>query len=163
MERCERAEILLIEDSACDAELTMYALEKGGLVNAVLWVEDGVQALDYLFRRGAYAERDAVSPKLVLLDLWMPRVDGIEVLKEVRADVRLRDIPVIVMTSAPAETALLERHGLRVDGCVEKPVGFAAVAEAARQTGYFWPAINGSSPASRSSCTPAGATMPKCR
>ena len=155
-ERCGQAEILLIEDSACDAELTMYALEKGGLASTVLWIDDGSEALDYLFMRNAYAARHDVLPKFVLLDLWMPRMDGIEVLKRVRADERLRNIPITVMTSSPDEIALVKRYGLGVECFVEKPVEFAALAESARQAGCFWPA--GESP-----CTPAGTTMPKCR
>lgn len=156
VERCRQVEILLIEDSACDAELTMHALEKGGLTDTVLWVDDGSQALDYLFMRNAYAGREDVVPKLVLLDLWLPRLDGIEVLKQMRAHERLRNIPIIVMTSSPEEMALVKRYGLGVECFVEKPVEFAAVAETARQAGCF-------RPASGSPCAAAGTTMPKYR
>jgi len=100
MEEFEQIEILLVEDNERDAELTMRALKKAGLANKLLWVKDGAQALDYLFRQGAFAARDDVVPRLVLLDLKMPRVDGIEVLKTVKADERTKRIPIVVMTSS---------------------------------------------------------------
>ena len=142
MEQFEQIEILLVEDSERDAELTMRALKKGGLANHLLWVKDGEQALDYLFRRGAYAQREDVVPRLVLLDLKMPRVDGIEVLKAVKADERTRRIPVVVMTSSQEEKDLAQTYDLGVNSYVVKPVDFSAVADIVRQAGFYWLAIN---------------------
>jgi two-component system response regulator len=142
MEQFEQIEILLVEDNAHDAELTMRALKKGGLANKLLWVKDGEQALDYLFRRGAFASRDDVAPRLVLLDLKMPRVDGIEVLKVVKADERTKRIPVVVMTSSQEEKDVAQTYDLGVNSYVVKPVDFAAVADLVRQAGFYWLAIN---------------------
>ena len=142
MEQFEQVEILLVEDNALDAELTMRALKNGGLANVVLWVKDGQQALDYLFRHGDYSQRDEVSPRLVLLDLKMPRVDGIEVLKAIKADERTRRIPVVVMTSSQEERDVAQSYELGVNSYVVKPVEFNAFADLARQAGFYWLAIN---------------------
>jgi CheY-like chemotaxis protein len=142
MEEFEQIEILLVEDNERDAELAMRALKKGGLANKLLWVKDGEQALDYLFRRGAFAGREDVVPRLVLLDLKMPRVDGIEVLKVVKADERTKRIPVVVMTSSQEERDVAETYDLGVNSYVVKPVDFAVVADIVRQAGYYWLAIN---------------------
>jgi CheY-like chemotaxis protein len=142
MEQFEQIEILLVEDNGRDAELTMRALQKGGLANKLLWVKDGEQALDYLFRRGAYAQREDIVPRLVLLDLKMPRVDGIEVLKAVKADARTRRIPIVVMTSSQEEKDLAQTYDLGVNSYVVKPVDFGAVADIVRQAGFYWLAIN---------------------
>ena len=112
MEEFEQVEILLVEDNPLDAELTIRALKKGGLANKLLWLKDGEQALDYLFRRGAYAAREDVLPRLVLLDLKMPRVDGIEVLKAVKQDERTRRIPVVVMTSSQEEKDVAQSYDM---------------------------------------------------
>jgi CheY-like chemotaxis protein len=138
----EQVEILLVEDSARDAELTMRALKKGGLANKLLWVKDGQEALDYLFRQGEFAQRAEGVPRLVLLDLKMPRVDGIEVLRSVKADETTRKIPVVVMTSSQEENDLARSYELGVNSYVVKPVDFAAMTELARQAGYYWLAIN---------------------
>ena len=142
MERFEQVEILLVEDNALDAELTMRALKNGGLANKLLWVKDGQQALDYLFRHGDYSERDELYPRLVLLDLKMPRVDGIEVLKAIKADERTKRIPVVVMTSSQEEKDVAQSYDLGVNSYVVKPVDFNAFADLARQAGYYWLAIN---------------------
>jgi len=142
MEQFEQVEILLVEDNALDAELTMRALKNGGLANMVLWVKDGQQALDYLFRHGDYSQRDEASPRLVLLDLKMPRVDGIEVLKAIKADERTRQIPVVVMTSSQEERDVAQSYELGVNSYVVKPVEFNAFADLARQAGFYWLAIN---------------------
>jgi len=148
MEQFEAVEILLVEDSPRDAELTMRALTKGGLANRMLWVKDGEQALDYLFRRGDYAGRSDAHPRLVLLDLKMPRVDGIEALKAVKGDVRTRRIPVVIMTSSQEESDVARSYELGANSYVVKPLDFASVAEVVRQAGYYWLAIN-RTPASR--------------
>ena len=142
MEQFEQIELLLVEDNESDAELTMRALKKGGLANKLLWVKDGEQGLDYLFRRGAFAGREDVAPRLVLLDLKMPRVDGIEVLKAVKADERTRRIPIVVMTSSQEERDVAQTYELGVNSYVVKPVDFAAVADVVRQAGFYWLAIN---------------------
>jgi CheY-like chemotaxis protein len=138
----EQVEILLVEDNPRDAELTMRALRKGGVANKLLWVKDGEQALEYLFRRGAYAERDAAQPRLVLLDLKMPRVDGIEVLRAVKGADATRRIPIVVMTSSQEEKDLAQSYELGVNSYVVKPLDFAAITELVRQAGYYWLAIN---------------------
>ena len=142
MERFEEVEILLVEDNALDAELTTRALKNGGLANKLLWVKDGQQALDFLFRNGDYAGREDTVPRIVLLDLKMPKVDGIEVLKAVKANERTRRIPVVVMTSSQEERDVAQSYDLGVNSYVVKPVDFSALAELARQAGYYWLAIN---------------------
>jgi len=142
MEQYEQVEILLAEDNAHDAELTMRALKKGGLANKVLWVKDGQEALDYLFREGDYASRVETVPRLVLLDLKMPKVDGIEVLKVVKGDERTRRIPVVIMTSSQEESDVAKSYDFGVNSYVVKPVDFNALADVAHQAGYYWLAIN---------------------
>jgi two-component system response regulator len=142
MEQFEQVEILLVEDNPLDAELTIRALKKGGLANKLLWLKDGEQALDYLFRRGAYADRDDILPRLVLLDLKMPRVDGIEVLRTIKQEERTRRIPVVIMTSSQEEKDVAQSYDLGVNSYVVKPVDFSAFADLARQAGFYWLAIN---------------------
>jgi two-component system response regulator len=142
MEPFEYVEILLVEDNAMDAELTMRALKKGNLINKLIWVTDGQQALDYLFRQGEYTQRDDTPPRLVLLDLKMPRVDGIEVLKVIKTDERTKRIPVVVMTSSQEERDIKETYDLGVNSYVVKPVDFNSLAEVAKQAGYYWLAVN---------------------
>ncbi|MDV3238917.1 MAG: response regulator [Gammaproteobacteria bacterium] len=142
MDEFEQVRILLVEDSPLDAELTIRALRDGKLANAVEWVKDGQQALDYLFHEGAYAARDMDPPQLVLLDLKMPRVSGIEVLRIVKADPRTRRIPVVIMTSSQEEQDIAQSYELGVNSYVVKPVDFTALTNIARQAGYYWLAIN---------------------
>jgi two-component system response regulator len=146
MEQFEQVEILLVEDNPLDAELTIRALKKGGLANKLLWLKDGEQALDYLFRRGLYADREDILPRLVLLDLKMPRVDGIEVLKTIKKDEHTRRIPVVVMTSSQEEKDVAQSYDLGVNSYVVKPVDFGAFADLARQAGFYWLAINRAPP-----------------
>lgn len=138
----EQIEILLVEDNPNDAELALRALKKGGLANRVLWVKDGAEALDYLFRRGEFDAREEGSPRLVLLDLKMPRVSGTEVLRVVKADPSLRRIPIVVMTSSNEESDVEETYDLGVNSYVVKPVDFSALVDVVRQAGYYWLAIN---------------------
>ena len=142
MSQFEQVEILLVEDNALDAELTTRALKNGGLANKLLWVKDGQEALDYLFRAGEYAGRDDTVPRLVLLDLKMPKVDGMEVLKAVKANEKTKRIPVVVMTSSQEEKDVAQTYDMGVNSYVVKPVDFNALAELARQAGYYWLAIN---------------------
>ena len=142
MEQFEQIEILLVEDNPLDAELTMHSLEGGKVANHITWVKDGEEALDYLFRRGQFASRSDMMPRLVLLDLKMPKVDGIEVLKVVKADERTRRIPVVVMTSSQEQSDVVKTYDLGVNSYVVKPVDFTSLADVIRQAGYYWLAIN---------------------
>ncbi|OGU21046.1 MAG: two-component system response regulator [Hydrogenophilales bacterium RIFOXYD1_FULL_62_11] len=142
MDTFEQVNILLVEDSPLDAELTIRALKDGKLANTVDWVKDGQQALDYLFHEGGYAGRAGNMPQLVLLDLKMPRVSGIEVLRIIKVDPRTRKIPVVIMTSSQEERDIAESYDLGVNSYVVKPVDFTAMTNLARQAGYYWLAIN---------------------
>lgn len=141
--------LLLVEDSDRDAELTADALSGASLLNEIERVRDGVEALDYLNRRGPFARRAEGNPCLVLLDLKMPRIDGLEVLRSIRATPELALIPVVVMTSSREEQDLLRSYQLGANGYVVKPVEFAAFAEAVRQTGIFWALVNEPPPGCR--------------
>ena len=134
--------ILLVEDSAKDVELVLGALKKNKFVNEVVVARDGAEALDYLHRRGRFEGLQAALPIVILLDLKMPKVDGLEVLRWVKGDPELKTIPVVMLTSSREEADLVESYRLGVNGYVVKPVGFANFVEAIRQTGIFWAAVN---------------------
>ena len=134
--------ILLVEDSPRDAELATEALKSNNLANEVVHVRDGAEALDYLHRRGSYANCPDGAPAVVLLDLKMPKVDGLEVLRQVKSDPQLRVIPIVVMTSSREEGDLVRSYELGVNAYVVKPVRFAEFVEAVRQVGSFWAVIN---------------------
>jgi CheY-like chemotaxis protein len=134
--------ILLAEDNANDLELTMAALEQHNVANEIVAVRDGAEALDYLYERGAFADRDPGLPALVLLDLKMPKVDGLAVVRIVKADPRLRRIPVVMLTSSREESDLVESYELGVNAYVVKPVDFAEFMTAVRQIGAFWAVVN---------------------
>lgn len=134
--------ILLVEDSQRDAELVLAALTENRLANEVVHVRDGADALDYLHRRGEFATRPAGEPAVVLLDLKMPRVDGLEVLRQMKAHPLLKLIPVVVMTSSREEGDVLGSYELGVNAYVVKPVGFPAFVDAVKQVGAFWVVIN---------------------
>ena len=142
MEQFEQIEILLVEDNPLDAELTMTALKGGKVANSITWVKDGEEALEYIFRKGRYADRPDVHPRLVFLDLKMPKVGGIEVLKAIKSDDATKRIPVVVMTSSQEESDLARTYDLGVNSYVVKPVDFNALADVTRQAGYYWLAIN---------------------
>jgi CheY-like chemotaxis protein len=142
MMEIEQVEILLVEDSALDAELTMRGLKEDKVANNVVWLKDGQQALDYIFRQGAYVNRTEPNPKLILLDLKMPRVDGIEVLRAIKANEATRNIPVVVMTSSQEESDIATTYGLGVNSYVVKPIDFDALCNVARSAGFYWLAIN---------------------
>ncbi|HYH42291.1 MAG TPA: response regulator [Burkholderiales bacterium] len=142
MDQFEEIEILLVEDNPLDAELTMTALKGGKVANNVTWVKDGAQALEYMFRTGEFADRADVPPRLVLLDLKMPRVNGIEVLKAIKSDERTRRIPVVVMTSSEEESDIAKTYDLGVNSYIVKPLDFNAFADVTRQAGFYWLAIN---------------------
>ncbi|AOV16445.1 two-component system response regulator [Acidihalobacter aeolianus] len=139
--------ILLVEDNADDEELTIHAFEKNRISNQVIVARDGVEALDYLFGTGAWAERDPRDvPAMVLLDLKLPRVDGLEVLQRIRADERTRFLPVIILTSSNEDRDRLQGYSLGVNSYVRKPVDFDAFIEAAGQLGLYWLLLNESPP-----------------
>jgi CheY-like chemotaxis protein len=134
----QQVEILLVEDSVADAEMTLRTLKKRGIANNVEWVRDGVEAIDYLFCEGAFSGRGNGFPKLVLLDLKMPRMDGLEVLARMKTDLRSRTIPVVMMTSSREEGDLLASYELGVNSYVVKPVDFDAFAETVAHIGMYW-------------------------
>lgn len=134
--------ILLADDDANDVKLTLAALARHKLANEVEVVRDGAEALDYLYRRGAHAQRPPGHPVFVLLDLKMPKVDGIEVLRQIKSDPELRVVPVVMLTSSREERDLTASYKLGVNAYVVKPVDFAAFMEAVSEIGVFWAAIN---------------------
>lgn len=142
--------ILLAEDSPRDAELVLDALAAHHLANEVVHVRDGAEALDYLFRRGAFAQRANGEPAVVLLDLKMPKLDGLEVLRQMRGDPHLKLIPVVVMTSSREEGDVLRSYELGVNAYVVKPVAFPAFVDAVKQVGAFWAVLNEPPPGSLS-------------
>jgi len=145
----EPGRILYAEDDDKDVELTLAALEQHNLANEVVVVRDGEQALDYLYRRGQFASRTGVDPVVVLLDLKMPKVDGLEVLREMKSDERLRTIPVVVLTSSREERDVVESYRLGVNAYVAKPVGFQEFTDAVTALGLFWAIINEPPPTRR--------------
>jgi CheY-like chemotaxis protein len=139
----EEANILLVEDNPTDAELTMRALKKNNLANQVVWVKDGAEALEYIFATGRYSERNVDNfPKLILLDLRMPKVDGLEVLQKIKADERSRRIPVVVLTSSQEDRDIVESYKLGVNSYVSKPVEFDDFINAVSTLGFYWMLIN---------------------
>jgi len=136
-------EILLVEDNRQDAEMTIRALKKCSILNKLYWAKDGVEALDFVHCQGAYAERDPNQvPKLILLDLKMPRLDGLDVLRALKSDQKTRQIPIVAMTSSNQERDVTESYRLGVNGYVTKPVQFAAFMEAVANVGMYWLFVN---------------------
>ena len=140
--------ILLVEDNPRDAELALEALGEHHLANEVVHLRDGAEALDYLYRRGAFAGRSGGQPAVVLLDLKMPRVDGLEVLRQMRGDPALTLIPVVVMTSSREEQDVVTSYALGVNAYMVKPVHFHEFVEAVKQLGGFWAILNEPPPGS---------------
>lgn len=134
----QNVEILLVEDSAADAEMTLRTLKKANIANSVEWVRDGVEAIDYLFCEGQYEGRSNGRPRMVLLDLKMPRMDGMQVLERMKADARTSSIPVVMMTSSREEGDLLRSYELGVNSYIVKPVDFGEFAETVSQVGMYW-------------------------
>jgi CheY-like chemotaxis protein len=139
--------IMLVEDNADDEALTLRALRKNNIQNQVVVARDGVEALDYLFGTGIHAGRDTRSkPVVVLLDLKLPKVDGLEVLRRVRADQRTQFIPVVVMTSSKEEQDLMNSYSFGCNSYIRKPVDFVQFVEAVRQLGLYWLVLNEAPP-----------------
>src|SRR6185312_5281054 len=140
--------ILLVEDNPRDLELTLFALERTHLANEVIIARDGEEALDYLFGRGSDGERPKENPAVVLLDLKLPKVDGLQVLQAIRNDGELGRVPVVILTSSREEQDLLRSNELRVNAFVVKPVGFHEFIQAIQDLGVFWAVLNEPPPGS---------------
>lgn len=140
-------EILLVEDTSEDAELAIRALRRNKIANEIQIAEDGVEALDFLFCRGSHQGRASSHlPKLVLLDLKLPKIDGLGVLREMRADERTKAIPIVILTSSKEQKDVIEGYNLGVNAFVQKPVDFKKFGEAIRQIGLFWMLVNQAPP-----------------
>ena len=142
MDKFEKVDLLLVEDNPSDAELTMRALRKGNLANHITWLKDGAEALEFIFRTGAYAARPDENPRLILLDLKLPKVDGIEVLKRLKADERTKVIPVVMVTSSAEGRDIVESYKLGVNSYVVKPVEFEQFSETMAKAGFYWMLVN---------------------
>ena len=139
--------ILLVEDNADDEELTRRALKKSNVSNPLVVVRDGAEALDYLFARGEFAGRDVEEiPQVILLDLKLPKIDGLEVLRQIRADARTKLFPVVILTSSTEEQDMLRGYGLGANSYIRKPVDFTQFVEAVRQLGLYWLVLNQPAP-----------------
>lgn len=143
MDRGQAVDILLVEDTPTDAELALRALKEHNLINRVEWVQDGAAALDFLFGRGAYAAfKNAPPPRLVLLDLRLPKVDGLEVLAAMRADPCTAAVPVVVLTSSKEDKDMVTAYQLKVNSFVSKPVVFEEFAKTIAHLGFYWLLVN---------------------
>lgn len=139
----DRVEILLVEDNPADAELTQRALRRNRVRNDIHWVQDGAEALDFLFSEGAYASRAGMAaPRLVLLDLKLPKVDGMDVLRRMKADAKTKGIPVVMMTSSQEERDLVASYELGVNSYVVKPMEFEEFTKVVGQVGLYWDLVN---------------------
>ncbi len=143
MERKKERTIFLVEDNPDDIELTLRALKKYNIKNDITVVRDGAEALDYLFATGAYSDRDTTTmPSVVILDLKLPKVDGLEVLQRIRADERTKLVPVVILTSSNEEQDMINGYKFGANSYVRKPVDFTQFLEAARQLGLYWLVTN---------------------
>jgi len=139
----DELEVLLVEDNETDAELTIRALKRKNLANNLVWVKDGEEALEFIFATGRYSDRKMQDlPKLVLLDLRMPKVDGMEVLRRIKADERTSKIPIVVLTSSKEDEDIVESYNLGVNSYVSKPVEFDEFTEAVSTLGLYWMLLN---------------------
>jgi CheY-like chemotaxis protein len=139
----KQVEIVLVEDNPHDAELALRALKTYNLANNMIWLQDGVEALDFIFAQGQYSDRSIEDvPKVVLLDLKLPRVNGLEVLEKVKSDSRTKSIPVVVLTSSSEERDIVTSYNLGVNSYIIKPVDFDKFVEAAKEIGLYWLLLN---------------------
>ncbi len=136
-------ELLLVEDRGSDAELALIALQDHKLINNIQWVKDGQEAIDFLLGQGDFSDRiDATNPKLILLDLKMPKVDGLEVLKVIRSSKKTRNIPVVMMTTSREEQDRIEAYNLGVNSYIAKPVDFDKFTKSVQDLGFYWLLLN---------------------
>ena len=136
-------EVVLVEDNPNDAELAIRALKEYNFANKLMWLKDGVEALDFIFAQGQYADRSVGEvPKVILLDLKLPRVDGLEVLEKIKSDTRTKSIPVVVLTSSSEERDIIASYNLGVNSYVIKPVDFDKFVDAAKEIGLYWMLLN---------------------
>ncbi len=142
MNRLIPTDVLLVEDNPLDAEMTMHSLQAQRIANHIVWVKDGEEALDYLLCQGGYREREPTAPRLVLLDLKLPKIDGLEVLSAMKADSRLQKIPVVMLTSSAEESDLIRSYDLGVNSYVVKPVDFDSFSVEVGKLGFYWLLIN---------------------
>ncbi len=143
MNKINDVQILLVEDNPTDAELALRAFNKYNLSNSVLWVKDGAEALDFVFARNEYSDRqDNDRPKLVLLDLKLPKVDGLEVLRQMKSDDYTKVIPVVVLTSSEEEQDMIDSYKLGVNSYITKPVDFDKFVESVSKLGLYWVLLN---------------------
>jgi two-component system response regulator len=142
MDEFVAADILLAEDSDADAEMIVRALRKGSVVNKLVRARDGVEALEFVFREGAFGQRTGENPKLILLDLKMPRLGGIDVLRRLKADDRTKVIPVVMLTSSAEERDIVESYNLGVNSYLVKPVNFSTFTDVVAQAGLYWAVMN---------------------
>ena len=143
----DKGTILLVEDNPDDVALTLRAFKKSNILNEVIVAQDGAEALNYLFATGDYAGRDTgVMPHLILLDLKLPKMDGMEVLRRMRADARTRLLPVVILTSSKEEQDVIDGYNLGCNSYIRKPVDFAQFSEAIRQLGLYWLILNETPP-----------------
>jgi two-component system response regulator len=143
MNNIKEVEVLLVEDNPNDAELTMRALKKNNFANNVILATDGEEALDFIFARGAFTNRKVENtPRLVILDLKLPKVDGMEVLKTMKSDPRTRSIPVVVLTSSREESDIAKSYHLAANSYIVKPVDFDKFVESVRTLGFYWLLLN---------------------
>ncbi|HEY3644041.1 MAG TPA: response regulator [Gammaproteobacteria bacterium] len=138
----QQIDILYAEDNPADAELTLYTLKTRNIANNIVWVRDGVEALDFLKYRGRFTSRAGGMPKMVLLDLKMPKLDGVDVLRAMKAEEKTRGVPVVIMTSSHEESDLLKSYKLGVNSYVVKPVDFDKFAEVVTEVGLYWMVCN---------------------
>lgn len=151
----ELKRILLVEDDLMDMELTLTALEEKSLANEVLVVHDGEEALNFLYYRGSFRMRSPGNPVLILLDLKLPKIDGLEVLKQIKEDENLKTIPVVMLTSSREEQDVVESYQLGVNAYVVKPIDFKDFVEAVKEIGLFWAVINEPPPQNHKITAPA--------
>jgi len=141
--KSREVEVVLVEDNPNDAELAIRALKGYNLANKLMWLKDGVEALDFIFAQGRYADRSVEEvPKVVLLDLKLPMVDGLEVLEKIKSDTRTKSIPVVVLTSSSEERDIITSYNLGVNSYVIKPVDFDKYVEAVKEVGLYWMSLN---------------------
>ncbi len=138
--------VLLVEDNPDDVELTLRAFKKNNILNEIVVARDGVEALDYLFGTGVYANQPTDLPQLILLDLKLPRIDGLEVLRRIREHERTRLLPVVVLTSSREEQDLVQSYSLHANSYIRKPVDFVRFSDAVRQLGFYWLVLNEAPP-----------------